>query len=43
MTMPADLVPRPAQTLVAEALADICAVLVNGARRSGKSTLTRRV
>lgn len=39
--MPADLVPRRAETLVAEALADTRVVLVNGARQSGKSTLTR--
>lgn len=39
--MPADLVPRHAESLVAEALADTRVVLVNGARQSGKSTLTR--
>lgn len=39
--MPADLVPRRAETLVAEALADTRVVLVNGARQSGKSTLSR--
>ncbi len=37
----ADLVPRHAQALVAEALADTRVVLVNGARQAGKSTLTR--
>ncbi|WP_432987432.1 ATP-binding protein [Dactylosporangium sp. CA-233914] len=36
-----DLVPRHAQSLVAEALADTRVVLVNGARQAGKSTLTR--
>lgn len=35
------LVPRRAQALVSEALADTRVVLVNGARQSGKSTLTR--
>jgi uncharacterized protein len=35
------LVPRHAEALVAEALADTRVVLVNGARQSGKSTLTR--
>jgi predicted AAA+ superfamily ATPase len=35
------LVPRHAESLVAEALADTRVVLVNGARQSGKSTLTR--
>jgi hypothetical protein len=39
--MPSDLVPRHAESLVAEALADTRVVLVNGARQSGKSTLTR--
>ena len=41
--MPAlrDLVPRRAQGLVSEALADTRVVLVNGARQAGKSTLTR--
>jgi hypothetical protein len=39
--MPADLIPRHAETLIAEALADTRVVLVNGARQSGKSTLTR--
>jgi uncharacterized protein len=34
-------VPRHAETLVTEALADTRVVLVNGARQSGKSTLTR--
>ncbi|HET9143746.1 ATP-binding protein [Actinophytocola sp.] len=37
----ADLVPRHAEGLVAEALADTRVVLVNGARQAGKSTLTR--
>ena len=37
----ADLVARHAQSVVAEALADTRVVLVNGARQSGKSTLTR--
>jgi len=36
-----DLVPRHAQGLVSEALADTRVVLVNGARQAGKSTLTR--
>jgi predicted AAA+ superfamily ATPase len=36
-----DLLPRHAQTLVIEALADTRVVLVNGARQAGKSTLTR--
>lgn len=36
-----DLLPRRAQALVAEALADTRVVLVNGARQAGKSTLTR--
>jgi uncharacterized protein len=36
-----DLVPRKAQSLVTEALADTRVVLVNGARQAGKSTLTR--
>src|SRR5262245_12263576 len=35
------LVPRRAEALVSEALADTRVVLVNGARQSGKSTLTR--
>lgn len=35
------LVPRRAESLVAEALADTRVVLVNGARQAGKSTLTR--
>lgn len=35
------LVPRHAQALVSETLADTRVVLVNGARQSGKSTLTR--
>ncbi|MEJ3747920.1 ATP-binding protein [Actinomycetes bacterium KLBMP 9797] len=36
-----DLIPRHAQALVNEALADTRVVLVNGARQAGKSTLTR--
>jgi predicted AAA+ superfamily ATPase len=36
-----DLLPRHAQALVNEALADTRVVLVNGARQAGKSTLTR--
>jgi predicted AAA+ superfamily ATPase len=36
-----DLVPRRAESLVREALADTRVVLVNGARQAGKSTLTR--
>jgi len=35
------LVPRHAESVVAEALADTRVVLVNGARQAGKSTLTR--
>jgi predicted AAA+ superfamily ATPase len=35
------LVPRHAESLVREALADTRVVLVNGARQAGKSTLTR--
>jgi hypothetical protein len=35
------LIPRHAESLVAEALADTRVVLVNGARQAGKSTLTR--
>jgi predicted AAA+ superfamily ATPase len=35
------LVPRRAESLVSEALADTRVVLVNGARQAGKSTLTR--
>ncbi len=35
------LIPRHAESLVSEALADTRVVLVNGARQSGKSTLTR--
>ncbi|MGE5829325.1 MAG: ATP-binding protein [Micromonosporaceae bacterium] len=38
-----DIVPRRAERLVNEALADTRVVLVNGARQSGKSTLTRLV
>jgi predicted AAA+ superfamily ATPase len=36
-----DLVPRHAEALVREALADTRVILVNGARQAGKSTLTR--
>jgi predicted AAA+ superfamily ATPase len=36
-----DLIPRHAQALVSEALADTRVILVNGARQAGKSTLTR--
>jgi hypothetical protein len=39
--MSSDLVPRHAESLVAEALAQTRVVLVNGVRQSGKSTLTR--
>jgi predicted AAA+ superfamily ATPase len=35
------LIPRHAESLVTEALADTRVVLVNGARQAGKSTLTR--
>ncbi|PZS38054.1 MAG: hypothetical protein DLM62_15810 [Pseudonocardiales bacterium] len=35
------LVPRHAESIVTEALADTRVVLVNGARQAGKSTLTR--
>lgn len=38
---PTDLLPRHAQSLVTEALADTRVVLINGARQAGKSTLTR--
>lgn len=41
VSMPSDLVPRHAESLVAEALEDTRVILVNGARQSGKSTLTR--
>lgn len=41
MSLPPDLVPRRAEELVSEALADTRVVLVNGARQAGKSTLTR--
>lgn len=37
----ADLLPRHAESLVAEALEDTRVVLINGARQAGKSTLTR--
>jgi len=37
----AALIPRHAQALVSEALADTRVILVNGARQAGKSTLTR--
>jgi predicted AAA+ superfamily ATPase len=36
------LIPRHAERVVAEALADTRVVLVNGARQAGKSTLTRQ-
>src|SRR5262245_61733839 len=36
-----DLVPRRAQALVRETLADTRVILVNGARQAGKSTLIR--
>jgi uncharacterized protein len=36
-----DLVPRKAQRLIAEALADTRVVTLNGARQAGKSTLAR--
>ncbi|MDP9792099.1 putative AAA+ superfamily ATPase [Catenuloplanes nepalensis] len=36
-----DLIPRHAQALVNDALADTRVILVNGARQSGKSTLAR--
>jgi uncharacterized protein len=38
---PRGLIPRHAENLVADALDDTRVVLVNGARQSGKSTLTR--
>ncbi len=38
-----DLLPRRAESLIAEALADTRVVLVNGARQTGKSTVTRLV
>jgi uncharacterized protein len=38
-----DIIPRRAKHLVMEALADTRVVLVNGARQSGKSTLSRLV
>jgi predicted AAA+ superfamily ATPase len=41
VTEPPGLVPRHAESLVTEALADTRVVLVNGARQAGKSTLTR--
>jgi len=41
MVEPPDLIPRHAESLVSEALADTRVVLVNGARQAGKSTLTR--
>ncbi len=41
MADPRDLIPRRAESLVAEALEDTRVVLVNGARQAGKSTLTR--
>jgi len=36
-----DLIPRRAEDLVAEALADTRVILINGARQAGKSTLAR--
>ena len=36
-----ELIPRHAESRVAEALADTSVVLVNGARQAGKTTLTR--
>jgi len=36
-----NLVPRRAESLVAEALTDTRVVTLNGARQAGKSTLTR--
>ncbi|MGI9004473.1 MAG: ATP-binding protein [Pseudonocardia sp.] len=41
MAGPRDLVPRRAEELIVEALADTRVVMINGARQSGKSTLTR--
>lgn len=41
MTAVTDLLPRHAESLVAEALEDTRVVLINGARQVGKSTLTR--
>lgn len=41
MPRPSELLPRRAESLVHEALADTRVVLVNGARQAGKSTLTR--
>jgi predicted AAA+ superfamily ATPase len=41
VTEPPRLVPRHAEALVSESLADTRVVLVNGARQAGKSTLTR--
>ena len=41
MTAATDLLPRHAQSLVADALEDTRVVLINGARQAGKSTLTR--
>jgi uncharacterized protein len=38
-----EVVPRHAESLVAEALQDTRVVLVNGARQAGKSTLTRLI
>lgn len=43
MTERPTLIPRHAESLVDEALADTRVVLVNGARQTGKSTLTRLV
>ena len=36
-----ELIPRRAEDLVTEALADTRVVLINGARQAGKSTLAR--
>jgi predicted AAA+ superfamily ATPase len=41
MDIAADLVPRKAERLVAEALSDTRVVTLNGARQAGKSTLAR--
>ena len=41
MDQSVDLVPRQAESLVTEALADTRVVTLNGARQTGKSTLAR--
>ncbi len=41
MDQTGDLIPRKAQSLVTEALADTRVVTINGARQAGKSTLAR--